>query len=497
MEKGKIRKWGEMGLMYREERLGKMDQKALEFSSSIEHDKNIFKYDILVDVAHVLNLCKSGYLKREEALEIINALGEVARTGFSGKFEDVHEAIEFEVTRITKEGKRMHTGRSRNDEIATCLRMFARDKLLEIAENLIKLLSTVLDLAEREDIIMPGFTHLQIAQPTRLSHHLLSYFDMLERDLERAMEAFKRVNLCPLGSSAFASTSYELDREYVARILGFDGVLEHSEDAVSSRDFAIEAIFVCSSIMLSLSRIAEELILFSAFGFLNLPNDFASTSSIMPQKKNPDIAELIRAKAGKAIGNLTSAMAIYKALPFSYNRDFQEINGILYETLKIALDSVEIMNGMLSGIEFNRDLLERKSKEGFALATEVADMLVRNFRIPFRDAHRIVGRIVSQNMEINAEVLERVARDFGYEIKVEKSELDEVLDVRKAVERRRNIGGTARVEVERMLKKRREKVLSWKRVLKRLKRRISFNLSLMEKEVSKLGGSLSVDWQES
>lgn len=177
----------------------------------------------------------------------------------------------------------------------------------------------------------------------------------------------------------------------------------------------------------------------------------------MPQKKNPDIAELIRAKAGKAIGNLTSAMAIYKALPFSYNRDFQEINGILYETLKIALDSVEIMNGMLSGIEFNRDLLERKSKEGFALATEVADMLVRNFRIPFRDAHRIVGRIVSQNMEINAEVLERVARDFGYEIKIEKSELDEVLDVRKAVERRRNIGGTARVEVERMLKKRREK----------------------------------------
>jgi argininosuccinate lyase (EC 4.3.2.1) len=231
---------------------------------------------------------------------------------------------------------------------------------------------------------MPGFTHLQFAQPTKLSHHLLAYFDMVERDLERLVDAFRRVNLCPLGSSAFASTSYRLDREYVAKILGFDGVLEHSEDAVSSRDFLIETVFVCSSIMLSLSRIAEEIILFSTLGFIDLPNKYASTSSIMPQKKNPDIAELIRAKTGKTIGNLVSAMAIYKALPFSYNRDFQEMNEILYETMRIVENSVEVMSGMLSEIRFNKSLLEEKAREGFTLATEVADMLVKEFGIPFR-----------------------------------------------------------------------------------------------------------------
>ncbi|MCC6027483.1 MAG: argininosuccinate lyase [Archaeoglobus sp.] len=495
MEKRKISGWGEMGLMYREERLGGMDSKALEFSSSLDHDKNIFKYDILVDVAHVLNLCKSGYLGKEEALKIIEALKEVAKRGLHGKFEDVHEAIEFEVTRITEEGKRMHTGRSRNDEVATCLRMFARDNLLTIAEKLIELLSTILTLAEKDTAtIMPGFTHLQFAQPTKLSHHLLAYFDMVERDLERLVDAFRRVNLCPLGSSAFASTSYRLDREYVAKILGFDGVLEHSEDAVSSRDFLIETVFVCSSIMLSLSRIAEEIILFSTLGFIDLPNKYASTSSIMPQKKNPDIAELIRAKTGKTIGNLVSAMAIYKALPFSYNRDFQEMNEILYETMRIVENSVEVMSGMLSEIRFNKSLLEEKAREGFTLATEVADMLVKEFGIPFRDAHKIVGRIISQKMEINSESLETVAKNFGYEIKVEKSKIDEAIDVKKAVERRENIGGTASSEIERMLYERKKKVQSWRRVVRRLKGRILLNLHLIEKEVEKLGGIFHVDW---
>ncbi|MEM4747199.1 MAG: argininosuccinate lyase [Archaeoglobaceae archaeon] len=483
--------------MYRNERLGKFDFRALKFSSSVEHDSNIFYYDILVDVAHVLNLYKNGYLTKDEALEIVNALKEVASKGYGKEFEDVHEAIEYEVTKLTKEGKRMHTGRSRNDEVATCLRMFARDSLLKIAEGILEVQSTVFKIAEKKDFIMPGFTHLQFAQPTRLSHHLIAYFDMLDRDLERVLEVFRRVNLCPLGSSAFASTSYKLDRNYVAKLLGFDGVLEHSEDAVSSRDFLIETIFACASTMLSLSRIAEEIVLFATLGFIDLPSEFASTSSIMPQKKNPDIAELIRAKAGRAIGNLTSAMAIYKAMPFSYNRDFQEMNSILYDTTKITSESLEVMKGMLEGIKFRESILKEKAKEGFTVATEIADMLVKEFRIPFRDAHRIVAKIVANGIEVNALNVERVARELGYEIKVDEKKLTDVMDLEKIVEGRKNLGGTASEEVRRMLGKRKEKLRSRERVIRRLKKKITIRLKLIEKEVEKLGGIFSVGGEKS
>ncbi|MCS7118991.1 MAG: argininosuccinate lyase [Archaeoglobaceae archaeon] len=479
--------------MFRKERLGKFDPKALKFSSSIEHDSKIFYYDILVDVAHVLNLHKNGHIKREEALEIINALKEVRKKGYELNFEDVHEAIEAEVTKLTKEGKRMHTGRSRNDEVATCLRMFVRDHLIIIAEKIIELQSTILENAEKNDAIMPGFTHLQFAQPTRLSHHILTYFDMLDRDIERVIDAFRRANICPLGASAFASTSYSLDREFTAKILGFNSVLEHSEDAVSSRDFIIESIFVCSSIMLSISRIAEEIIIFSTLRFIELPNEFASTSSIMPQKKNPDIAELIRAKTGKIIGDLTSAMAIYKALPFSYNRDFQEMNKIIYDTMELTIESLEVMNGMMKGVKFNTALLKERSKEKFTTATEVADMLVKEFRIPFRDAHRIVSRIVSQNLPMTADAVEKTARDFGYEIKVDDEMLKDALDVEKAVERRRNLGGTAKEEVLRMIDKRKDKLRKNRRVIKRLREKIAIRLELMKKEVKKIGGILDVN----
>ncbi len=483
--------------MFRKERLKEMDVEALKFTSSMDHDQNIFYYDVLVDVAHVLGLCKSGYVTEEEALKIIDALKRVLKEGCDREFEDIHEAIESKVTEITKEGKRMHTGRSRNDEVATCLRLFARDNLLRIAEEILELQSTILELAEREDVIMPGFTHLQFAQPTRLSHHLLTYYELFENDFERAIGAFKRSNFCPLGSSAFASTSYDLDRDFVAKLLGFDGVLEHSEFAVSTRDFLIEAIFSCAMTMLNASRIAEELVIFSTLNFVELPDEFSSTSSIMPQKKNPDVAELLRAKSGRIIGVLTSAMAIYKGLPFSYNRDFQEMNAILYESLRTTISSLKVLNGMLRGLKFNKEVLKTKASEGFSIATEIADMLVRDFRVPFRDAHRIVAKLVSRGFEVGAKEIEEIAKEFGYDIKVDESKLRDAINVEKAVERRKIIGGTAKEEVTRMIKARKEKVLRRKRLVLRLKRKIEARMKSLEREVEKIGGVFLVNWKES
>lgn len=483
--------------MFRKERLKEMDVEALRFTSSMDHDQNIFYYDVLVDVAHVLGLCKGSYVTEKEALEIINALKRVLKEGYGKEFEDIHEAIEAKVTEITKEGKRMHTGRSRNDEVATCLRLFARDNLLRIAEEILELQSTILELAEKDDTIMPGFTHLQFAQPTRLSHHFLTYYELFENDFERVIGAFKRSNLCPLGSSAFASTSYNLDREFIAKLLGFDGVLEHSEFAVSTRDFLIESIFSCAMTMLNASRIAEELVIFSTLNFLELPDEFSSTSSIMPQKKNPDVAELLRAKSGRMIGVLTSAMAIYKGLPFSYNRDFQEMNAILYESLRTTTSSLKVLNGMLKGLKFNKEALETKASEGFSIATEIADMLVRDFRVPFRDAHRIVAKLVSQGFEVGAKEIEEIAKEFGYDIKVDELKLRDAINVEKAVERRKIIGGTARGEVTRMIKARKEKVLKRKRLVLRLKRKLEARIKLLEREVEKIGGVFLVDWKES
>lgn len=482
--------------MIREGRLReKMNEKALRFSSSIEHDQNIFYYDVLVDIAHALILQKGGYLSKEEFLEILNALKEILKQGYKewSNYEDVHEAIEAEITKKTSAGKRLHTGRSRNDEVATCLRLFARDHLIKLAEKLVILQETILRLSE-EDTLMPGFTHFQFAQPTRLSHHMLMFFDLFERDFQRVLEALKRANRCPLGSSAFAGTSYNLDRELSAKILGFDAVQEHSEDAVASRDFLIDSIYVCTSVLLNISRICEEIILFSTLGFIELPDSYSSTSSIMPQKKNPDIAELLRAKCGKMIGLLTSAMSIYKALPFSYNRDFQEMNPLLYTALKETINAVEVFTGMLSEIKFRRENLEKKAREGFTVATELADLLVKNFNIPFRDAHRIIATLASEgNFEPNARDIEKTAENLGFSVELSDEKIKEAMNVERIVEGRKTVGSTSGEEVERMRSLRKEKILSQRRKLKRIRDRINAGLELMKAEIKRLGGNFD-DW---
>lgn len=478
--------------MLREGRMKKsMDPIALRFSSSIEHDRNIFHYDILVDIAHVLTLHKSGYLSDSEAAEILSALRKVRDSGYieDWGYEDVHEAIEAEVTKITPSGSKMHMGRSRNDEIATCLRLFARDHLLNLAENILLVMDAILKKAENNHSIMPGFTHLQYAQPTRLSHHLIAYYDMLARDFDRTIESFKRMNKCPLGSAAFASTGYTLDRQYSARILGFDGIVENSEDAVSSRDFLIDAIYVCTSLMLSMSRIAEEIVLFSSeFGFIELPDEFSSTSSIMPQKKNPDIAELLRANAGKIAGNLMAAMNIYKAMPFSYNRDFQEMNPILYDSLRRAEMASEVMATMLDKIVFKEEVMRDKASKGFATATELADMLVIKFNIPFRIAHRIVGEFAAMGIEKpTAEDLKNAAKDLGFDISVDEEDVREALDVEKVVEKRKNIGGTSLQEVTRMVESRKDELKNRMARVRVMRDRIALALNMLYDEARKLG----------
>lgn len=429
-----------------------MDELALKLTSSIDHDRNIFYYDILVDLAHVLGLFKQGYLSREECRELVKALLEIRERSYDFKgYEDVHEAIESEVTKITPYGKKMHTARSRNDEVATCLRMFARDKLLSIAQAILEFRSVLIEKAEKYiDVIMPGFTHLQYAQPTRLSHHLLAYHDMLKRDFDRIMSAFKRVNKSPLGACAFAGTSFNLDRIYTANLLGFDGIVENSADAVSSRDFLIESVFVSSSLMLTLSRMAEEVILWSSeFDFIDLPEEFASTSSIMPQKKNPDVAEIVRAKAGKFIGYLTSVMSIYKALPLTYNRDFQEMNPVMYEALQTAEISTIVMARMFDALRFKVDVMESKAVKGFSIASEIADRLAKK-GVPFRDAHKIVGRAVAEG---DLRKVKDFAKEIGYDV-----EIDLNIDVREVVDGRISKGGTSKSEVKRMIEERKKEL---------------------------------------
>ncbi|WP_457549838.1 argininosuccinate lyase [Archaeoglobus sp.] len=427
-----------------------MDPLALEFSSSMDQDRYIFYYDILVDLAHVLGLLKCGHINKEDAKEIIKALLEIRDKGYdaiAGNYEDVHEAIEAEVTKLTQAGKKMHTARSRNDEVATCLRLFARDRLLSIASAILDSRRILLKRAEEcIEVIMPGFTHLQYAQPTRLSHYLLAYHDMLKRDFDRVLETFRRVNLSPLGACAFAGTSFKLDRKYTAELLGFDGVVENSCDAVASRDFLIESVFVATQLMLTLSRMAEEIVLWSSeFEFVDLPEEYASTSSIMPQKKNPDIAELIRAKAGRLIGNLAGVMSIYKAMPLTYNRDFQEMNDLLFKSLEIADLSTILMAGMFEKVVFKTDVMLEKVLKGFTVASEIADRLTKA-GVPFRDAHRIVGRAVAEG---DLDKVLDIAKEMGYDVKIDLS-----VSVEDVVESRKNIGGTSKSEVLRMIEDR-------------------------------------------
>ncbi|CAD6491274.1 MAG: Argininosuccinate lyase [Candidatus Argoarchaeum ethanivorans] len=441
---------------------GVQNEQIVAFTSSMEADRWIFDADMLVDKAYVVMLSQQGIISRDDASGILSGLKTIEKDGIGvldDSYEDVHIAIEARLIELTGEntGGRMHSGRSRNDEVATCIRIALRGELLELAECLVKLRSVFIIKADNHvDTVMPGFTHLQHAQPTTLAHHLLAHACALERDFERLSDAYKRINLCPLGAAAFASTGFPLDRDYVCKLLGFDALLENSMDAVSTRDFIIETLGVCSNLMVDISRFAEETILWSTseFGFIELSDAYSSTSSIMPQKKNPDISELLRAKTGSVHGALMSVLYICKALPYSYNRDLQEVNPHLQKAVGITKSAVSITTDMLSTLKVHKELLHQKSTSGFSTATELADTIVRVTGLPFRLAHQVVGSAVREGsldfakiIEIGKKVTGKNLEDIG----LKKEEFLEALDPLLNINRRNITGGPAPGECARSI----------------------------------------------
>lgn len=407
----------------------KQDEDIMRFTSSMEADKRIFDADIEVDKAHVIMLKEQGIIKDSECSTILTGLEKIQKEGISAldtSYEDVHIALEARLIELVGEdtGGRMHSGRSRNDEVAACIRLALRGELVALMEEVHDLADVLIDTAgKHHETIMPGYTHTQHAQPTTLAHHLLAHANAFLRDIERIKGAFERTNQNPLGAAAFASTGFPIDRKRTAELLGFDSVIDNSMDAVSTRDFMIESISCFANMMTNSSRLAEELILWSTseFRFIELDDRYSSTSSIMPQKKNPDIAELMRAKSGTVHGALVSVLTICKALPYSYNRDLQEATPHLWRAADTVRSCVRMANGMIGTMNIRKEKMKKGVSMGFMTATELADTIVREAGVPFRTAHHIVGSIaksgdiptISKLDEISLKIINEKLSDKG------------------------------------------------------------------------------------
>lgn len=374
-----------------------------KFSASVSFDQRLYRQDIVGSIAHARMLSKVGVISESEFNDIRDGLNRILSQIEAGEFEwsdeleDVHMNIEKRLTDdIGEAGKKLHTARSRNDQVATDLRLYTRDAIDRIIDEIKGVQLTLLDFAEAEaDTIMPGYTHLQIAQPIVFGHHLMAWFEMLDRDRQRFTDARKRLNQSPLGAAALAGTSFPIDREMTADELGFDAVMRNSLDAVSDRDFAIEFAAHSAITMIHLSRIGEEMVLWAseAYKLISISDQFTTGSSIMPQKKNPDIAELVRGKSARAVGNLQTLMVLMKGQPLAYNRDNQEDKEALFDSIDTVIASLEIMHGMIQNLEPERERMRAAALEGYSTATDLADYLVTR-DVPFRDAHAVVGNIV-------------------------------------------------------------------------------------------------------
>jgi argininosuccinate lyase len=438
------------------------------FLSSMEADRWIAEADILVDIAHLLMLYRVHLVEKETAGAVMRVLLELHDRGlptevFEDRFEDIHAGVEAYLIARTgiEHGGRLHTGRSRNDEVATCIRIRLRQELAGLMGELIQLRETLLDLSARnEATVMPGFTHLQHAQPTTLAHYLAAYEEAFARDFERLQGGFGRVNRSPLGAGAFASSGLPVDREMTARSLGFTDVAGNTMDAVASRDTLLEALSTAGILMITVSRMCEDLVLWSSslVQFIELDDAYCSTSSIMPQKKNPDTAEIMRAKAGTVCGALSAALIMVKGLPMSYNRDLQEVTPHLWRGMDATRRSVRLLNGMVSTATFRRERMEEEAGKGFSTATDLADLLVREYHLPFRTAHTIVGRAVREG-GLDLETLEQAARETASLSLVEKGltaeRIREALTPRSAVMARDVAGGPSPVAIRNALKERR------------------------------------------
>ena len=429
----------------------------MHFLSSMRADRCIADADILVDIAHVLMLDKQKIIERDITKQLLSALLEIYDEGipeevFDDQLEDVHAGIELLLIEAlgAEVGGRMHMGRSRNDEVVTCIRIKLREDLLKQMAALLKVREVLIALAEKHtETVMPGFTHMQHAQPTTLAHHLLAYEQAFSRDFDRLRDAYARVNQSPLGAAAFASTGYPINRELTARLLGFDGLVTNTMDAVATRDFALETLADLTILMTNVSRLCEELVIWSTsfVKFVTLDDAFCSTSSIMPQKKNPDTAEIMRAKTGSVFGAFTGAILTVKGLPMSYNRDLQELTPNLWRGMRDVKESLRLLIEMLASATFDTERLKEEAGKGFSTATELADTLVRNYGLPFRTAHNIVGRAV-QKESLSLATLEEAALDLGVGVSLvgnglTQQQIDDALDVNYSIALRKAPGGPA------------------------------------------------------
>jgi len=430
------------------------------YTASVEFDQRLAEFDIQGSLAHARMLGAQGIIANEDVAAIERGLAEILEEIRAGRFEwlldleDVHLNIEKRLTdKIGDAGKRLHTGRSRNDQVATDVRLWLRATVDDVLVRIGKLQHSIVELAEKHaDTVMPGFTHLQVAQPVTFGHHLLAYFEMLKRDAERFADARRRINRLPLGAAALAGTSYPIDRERVARELGFDGVCENSLDAVSDRDFAIEFTSAAALVMTHLSRFSEELILWSSprFGFIDIADRFCTGSSIMPQKKNPDVPELVRGKTGRVNGHLVALLTLMKSQPLAYNKDNQEDKEPLFDTADTLLVTLEIYADMLRGITVDTAAMRLAAAEGFATATDLADYLVKK-GLPFRDAHEAVARAVRHAEAQNCDLADLSLADLKAFSSLVEADIYEVLTLEGSLASRNHIGGTAPQQVREAL----------------------------------------------
>lgn len=423
-----------------------------DFTASVAFDQRLYRHDIAGSRAHALMLARCKIISDEECQQILTGLEKVIAEIENGDFawsvslEDVHMNIESRLTTLIGDvGKKLHTARSRNDQVATDIRLYLRDEIDFIVDEARRLQASLLDLAEAQAAtIMPGFTHLQTAQPVTFGHHMLAWHQMLLRDVDRLLDARKRVNQLPLGAAALAGTSYPIDREFVAEQLGFDGVCENSLDAVSDRDFAIEFIAASSILLMHLSRFSEELILWASaqFDFIDLPDRFCTGSSIMPQKKNPDVPELVRGKTGRVTGHLMGLLMLMKAQPLAYNKDNQEDKEPLFDSIDTVKGCLRVYADMMPTVKVKAENMRAAALKGYATATDLADYLVRK-GIPFRDAHEVVGRSVAYAVEQGKDLAELSLTELQQFYAGIDDDVFSVLTLEGSVNAREHIGGTA------------------------------------------------------
>lgn len=444
------------------------DQQVDDFNSSIRFDQRMYRQDIRGSIAHARMLGKQGIIPKEDSEKIIAGLQGILEDIEAGKVEflidaeDIHMNIEKLLTdRIGEAGKRLHTGRSRNDQVALDLRMYLRDEAKEISEMLLHTQKTLINLAKQHtETIMPGYTHLQKAQPITLAHHLMAYFEMFYRDSDRLSDCVRRMNVMPLGSGALAGTTYPLDRESVAEELGFSGVTENSMDGVSDRDFAIELAGVLSLVMMHLSRFCEELILWSSheFSFVEMDDAYSTGSSIMPQKKNPDVAELIRGKTGRVYGHLMGLLTTMKGIPLAYNKDMQEDKEPIFDAVDTVKLCLPVFCSMISTMTVKKDVMRKGAAGGFTNATDAADYLVKK-GVPFREAHAIVGKMVFYALEHQKALDELSLEELKACSPIIEEDIYQAISLETCVNDRKLIGGPAKAMVEAAIKRAEERIL--------------------------------------